>query len=536
MEQPETPSAAPKSKGQRYRQVVAVLAKHGIGVAGDRDESHRAVHLREACEELGTTFVKLGQVLATRGDLLGESYRVELRKLQDAVPALPAQTIEAVIQGELGAPVESLFAVFEPQAIASASIGQVHAVVLRDGRRAVVKVQKPGADELVELDLQILNDLVESWSERLEILRQYDARGLVREFADTLRAELDYGREAGNVQTFRQIFEKDRGFILPEVVPELSTSRVLVMTRVDGVKPEDAAALPKRRRTAIVRRIGRFVLEPAFFRGIFHADPHAGNFSIAPDGSVGVVDFGMVGRLTPEARRRVADVFLAMDRRDPERLADSIVEMTAPTRPIDRAALSAEIDRLLERYVAVSLEELRFGTALGDLVDIVRRFGLRLPGNMALLFKALVMCEGLLESIDAQTSLSDQLEPLADKLVFGAQSGEEWVERVRDSARDAAELSIELPRRLDRVMGEVERGNLRVWARVEDVDYILRRFERAVERANASMLAAACIVGLAIVMLFYHPQGWQTWIGVIFWVAVAAAIAHVLRTLIALRR
>ncbi len=515
---------------------MAALAKHGIGAAGNRDEAHRAVHLREACEELGTTFIKLGQVLSTRGDLLDEPYLFELRKLQDTVPALPYEAIEQVIEAELGAPVTTLFGTFDPAAIASASIGQVHAARLHDGREVAVKVRKPGVAQSVDTDLQILNGLVETWSDRLEVLREYDARGLAREFGDTLRAELDYRREAANIQTFRKIFEKERGFVLPEVIGELSTGRVLVMTRVNGMAPQEAATLPKRRRSSVVRRIGRFVLEPAFFHGIFHADPHGGNFYVTADGLLGVVDFGMVGRLTPEARRRVADVFLAMDRRDAERLADRIVEMTAPTRPIDRAAFTAEIDRLLERYVAVSLDELPFGAALGDLIEIVRRFGLRLPGNLALLFKGIVMCEGLLESIDPQTNLSEHLEPLADKLVFGATSGEEWIERVRDSARDAAELSIDLPRRVDRVMGEVERGNLRVWARIEDVDYILRRFERAVERANASMLAAACIVGLAIVMLFYHPQGWQTWIGVIFWIAVAAAAIHVIRTLVALRR
>ncbi|HEV3152942.1 MAG TPA: AarF/UbiB family protein [Candidatus Baltobacteraceae bacterium] len=515
---------------------MATLARHGIGVVAHGDEAERARHLREVCEELGTTFIKLGQVLATRGDVLPEPYRIELRKLQDSASPVPAEEIERVIEDELGAPPADLFRTFDRTPLAAASIGQVHAATLADGRQVVVKVCKPGVDRLVDIDLEILSDLIDTWSDRFEFLAQYDARGLMREFGDTLRAELDYRREAANVKLFRDEFAEQRGYALPEVIDRYSTSHVITMTRVSGMDLSEIAAFPKRRRKTVAGRVARFVLEPVFSLGVFHADPHAGNFSVTADASVAVVDFGMVGRLTPEMRRRVADVLIAMERRDAERLADRVVEITAPLRPVDRAGLSAELDRLLEQYVAVSLEELSFGDAIGDLLEIFRRFGLRLPANLALLFKALMMCEGLLRAIDPDASLSEYLEPLAAKLAFGTGSGEEWSDRLRDSARDAAQLSIELPRRIDRVMGEVERGNLRVWTRVEDVETILKRFERAVERANASMLASACIVGLAIVMLFYHPQGWQTWIGVIFWVAFAAAMLHVVRTLVALRR
>jgi ubiquinone biosynthesis protein len=294
--------------------------------------------------------------------------------------------------------------------------------------------------------------------------------------------------------------------------------------------------LPKRRRAAIARRIARFVLEPAFSHGLFHADPHGGNFLITNDGALAVVDFGMTGRLTPEARRRVADIFIAMDRGDAGRLADRIIEVASPTHPVDRAALASEIDRLLERYLPTTLEELHFGEALGELLELIRRFGLRLPGNLALLFKALAMTEGLLESIDPDASLNDHLEPLVEKLMYGQLSGDDWFERARESALDAAELSIELPRRLDRVMGEVERGNIRVWARIENLESMVSRFEHTVERANLTMLAAACIVGLAIVMVFFHPQGVGRWVGVAFWVGVAVAFLITVRTAFATMR
>lgn len=518
----------PQSKSERYREILAVLARHGIGAVGN--DAVRGEHLRVACEELGTTFIKLGQALATRGDLLPETYRAELLKLQDDVPPVPAAYVVQVILEDLGAPPDELFAAFDRTPIASASIGQVHAARLRDAREVIVKVRKPGVEQTIETDLEILSDLARTWSERLPALRPYGVPAMVREFGDTLRAELDYRREAANARYFREIFEKQRGFAIPEVIDSYVTERVIVLTRVDGTKPADAAALPRRRRSAVARRVGRFVLEPAFSHGIFHADPHGGNFLITAQGELAVMDFGMIGRLTPEARRRVADVFVAMERRDAVRLADRLIEITAPAHPIDRAALAAELDRMLARYIASTLDDLRFGAALADLLELIRRFGLRLPGNLALLFKALAMTEGLLETLDPDARLDDHLEPLANKLAYGRLSGDEWVDRVRDSAFDAAELSIELPRRVDRVLGEVERGNLRVWTRIDGVEDIVTRLEHSIERTNATMLACACIVGLAIVMLFYHPQGWERWIGVVFWIGVTVAFLAALRT------
>ncbi len=531
------------TKSQRYREIVAVLARHGIGTLGEqigKDEKERdrlrAEHVRLACEELGTTFIKLGQTLSTRGDLLPEPFRRELEKLQDDVPPISGTAVAQVIREELGAAPEDLFASFDRKALASASIGQAHAARLSDGRNVVVKVRKPGVEELVETDLDILSDLAESWTDRFPALRQYDLPAMVREFGDTLRNELDYQREAGNVRFFRRVLEDHRGFALPQVVSEYSTSRVITLTRLEGTRPAEAVSLPKRRRAAIARRIARFVLEPAFSHGVFHADPHGGNFLITSDGALAAVDFGMTGRLTPEARRRVADIFVAMDRGDAGRLADRIIEVTAPTHPIDRAALSAEIDRMLERYVPATLEEMHFGEALGEMLELIRRFGLRLPGNLALLFKALAMTEGLLESVEPDATLNDHLEPLVEKLMYGQLSGDDWIERARESAYDAAELSIELPRRLDRVMGEVERGNIRVWARIEDLETMVSRFEQTIERANLTMLAAACIVGLAIVLVFFKPQGVERWIGVVFWIGVAIAFFIALRTVFATLR
>ncbi len=540
---PATPEP-PRSKDERYREIVATLARHGFGIIGDhfvedgaeRDRS-RAQRLREACEALGPMFIKLGQMLSTRGDLLPEAFRVELAKLVDDVPPLPAAAIAEVVRDDLGAAPETIFASFDPTPLASASIGQVHAARLVDGRDVVVKVRKPGVDTLVRMDLEILAELIGTWAPRLPALNDYDARGVLREFSESLLAELDYRREASNERFFRHAFANEPGFSIPDVIAEVSTGRVLTHERVDGRKVNELAGLSSRRRAAVSQRIARFVLEPAFEHGVFYADPHAGNLLIGDDGSLAVVDFGTVGRLTPEARRRVAGIFLAISRRDAERLTDRLIEVTAPRHPVDRPRLTSDIERLLERYVDVSFDDVPIGNALSELLHVLRRHQLRLPANYAAFIKALIMCEGILQALEPESSLSDYLQPMVGKLVYqGIAGGDNAAERLRDSALDAAQLTIELPRRIDRVLGEIERGNLRVWARVEDLDPLLKRLEKIVERANATILAAACIVGLAILLQLYHPHGWQQWIGVLVWIALVAAIAAVVRTLLGLSK
>jgi ubiquinone biosynthesis protein len=240
--------------------------------------------------------------------------------------------------------------------------------------------------------------------------------------------------------------------------------------------------------------------------------------------------------LTPETRRRVSDIFIAIWRRDAERLGDRLIEVTAPTDPVDRNLITNEINRMLELYVDVSLENVRFGHAMEELLQLVQRHRLRLPGSLVLFFKALAMCEGVLRVIDPDSSFLDYLQPMLRKMVYREFAGREGLGRLRDSALEAAELTIELPRRLDRLLGDLERGNLRVWTRIDDAEPLMKRLERIVERANATILAAACIVALAVVMLFYHPQGWQVWIGLVFWIAFTAAVVESLRTLWALRK
>ncbi len=516
---------------ERVREIVAVFAKHGLAAGTDLRSERAARQLREACDELGTTFVKLAQLLSTRGDILPETYTVELSKLQDSVHPIDPGLIVEAIESELGASPFDLFESFEIEPLACASIGQVHAAQLLDGRSAIVKVRKPGVRADVEQDLEILGSFAHRAASFVPELAEYDVSGLIEEFSDMLRAELSYTHEAANINTFRSMFDEERdGIALPSVVSEFSTDRVLTLTYVEGWKLNDGFSLDEETSTAAVERIARFLLEPALVHGVFYADPHPGNVVFRDDGTVGFVDFGMVGRFSEEQRRHLGDILLALSRRDEQRLTDRLVDLGPPRRPVDRVAFQARVSRLIERDLSSSLQSARAGATLIALLDLARDFRLRLPAPVSLFFKAVALAESIMVTLSPQTSIEDVLEPVAERISRTELDPKRFAQRARRSAMETAELGLELPRRADRVLADIERGNLRVWARIEESELILRRLERIVERANATMLVSALIVGVTILLAFYHPRGGHGLVAPIFWIGIALAVIWLFRT------
>lgn len=521
-------SAAP-SRAERYRQIIGAFARHGIA-AGGASPAVQAQQVRLACEELGPTFIKLGQMLATRGDLLPSDFRDELLKLQDDVTPVGGDYITLTVEDELGESISKLFLSFDPKPLASASIGQVHAATLPDGREVVVKVRKPDVRELVERDLDILMQLASSSEKYFPYLREYDVRGMAEDFGDTIRAEMDYRREARNIEMFREILADENGVDLPEVVLQYSTSSVLTLTRMQGTKTSTSMPQSRMAREEAAGRLASVVLQPALESGVFHADPHGGNILVREDGRISVVDFGMVGRLTDELRRRVADLFMALSKDDVERVVDRLMSIAPPSHPVDRTTIVQQVARLTQRHMHDSIDRVSFGGALTDLIDLVREQGLRLPMPVTLLFRSIAMSEGAILELAPQRSMADFLEKIANHVAASRLSPGEWAERTQASAIEAAELAIELPRRADRVLSEIERGNLRVWARLEDFEPLVSRFERMVERANASMIAAACIVAITVLFLAYHPTGGRLVATTIIWIASVIAVLWVART------
>ncbi len=522
----------------RYSQIANIVARHGLGYfvgilglerfvpfhQGLLGHSRRTEpytqpeHIRMAFEELGPTFIKLGQILSTRADLLTPEYQAEFAKLQDQALPVLTNVMEDILAEELGKPINAVFATFNPTAIAAASIGQVYAATLQDGTEVIVKVRRPGIVEQVEEDLEILQNLAVSASYRWELAKQYDVIGLAQEFAQTLRAELDYLREARNAERFAKNFDRNPNVHIPRIFWETTTSRVLTMERIRGIKVSDLSALDAAGidRKTLAEQIAQLNLQMVFEDGFFHADPHPGNFFIESDGRIGLIDFGMVGSLDSQTQEHLAGILLAVISQDADRLVDAFLELGFAQQTVDRSLLRRDLQYLISRYYGQPLGEISISRVLNNILEIVRRHHLQLPSNLSLFFKAGMINEGVVADLDPSVSITTLLMPYVEKLLLRQYSPTLWAQRIGEASLYAAQWGVELPRKLKFIVSELEHGNLRINTQLTNIEPIVRRCERLTNRIVLSIITAALINSLAVLMLIYHPANWEKWAGYIF--------------------
>lgn len=425
-----------RSTSRRATEVAAVLLRHGLGWIVDLldlrrllpgasepksvDGHSRAEHLRSAFEELGPTFIKLGQVLSTRPDLVPPEYESALAALQDAAPTVPTADIVDAVEAALGRPLRHTFGTFEAVPIAAASIGQVHAATLPDGREVVVKVRRPGVVEQVAVDLELLDRLAEVAGRRSSIARRYDPVGLAREFGSTLLAELDYPREGRNAERVAANFanDTDLNVRVPHVYWDLTRDAVITEERIRGIKVDDVRALDAAGldRARIARTLADAYLSMVFLHGFFHADPHPGNVFVQSDGRVAFVDFGMVGSVSPRTGHALGTILVALVAGDPAQMADGLLRLGVAGDDVNRTVFERDLARLLEQYSRLPLEHLHLGPIIADVMSIVRAHRLRLPSDLALLLKTVMMCEGVAAQLDPTFELIPHLLPYAARL------------------------------------------------------------------------------------------------------------------------
>jgi ubiquinone biosynthesis protein len=503
-----------RPRDHRQRQIAEVLARYGLDYLANvvglervlareralRRREPRETHtpaegLRLALEELGPTFIKLGQLLSTRADLLPPEYRGELAKLQDAAPAVPTDVVKDTIEGELHASAEAAFASFHAEPLACASIGQAHLATLQDGTEVVVKVRRPNVVEEMDQDFEIIRNFAARASRRSKAAARYDLVGLADEVVQTLRAQLDYLQEARNAERFAANFEGDPSVQIPRVFWDLTTSRVITLERIRGMKVTDSAAFDEAGldRHDLAQRAAQIVAKMVFEHGFFHADPHPGNFFIETDGGIGIVDFGMVGTLDDALREQLSRLLTGFLRQDPDRLADAVLALDTSTEPVDRARLREDLAGLLARYFGRSVGEISLRSALGDILATVRRHGLRLPRDLALLLTVLLIAEGLVAVLDPDFRFAEALAPYARRQLLAQLTPAALRRHVEQFGADLAELAVDFPGRLDRLLRSVESGGLDVRLRTDELEALVARAERVGNRVAASVLAAALI-------------------------------------------
>jgi len=515
-----------KRKGHfaRYRQIAMVLAKYrleevlryfgmqrylfiGLVLRGNpwRKLAYtKPERMRMAIEELGTSFVKLGQILSTRADLLPPAYVKELSKLQSSLKPLPVEVIKEVITDELGRPTDEVFSSFDPNPIGVASIGQVYSCTTSDALEVVVKVQKPGVPELVEEDMDILSHAAVSATKHWKGAQQYDLVGIVQEIADTIKTETDYIQEGHSAEYFARFFQEDRTIHIPKILWESSTERVITMERIRGIGILDVQSLDKAGfdRKELAKRSASLWLRMVFEADAFHADPHPGNLFVEPDGRLGLVDFGMVCMIDDEVRWHLVNALKAILDRNADLLIDALIDLGAVSLRVQgsRASLRKDVKYVMVHYPTIHLQKRSesVSSSLEQLFSLLRRNHIQLPSNTFLLLKTIVMAQSLGRGLDPAFDILPMLQSSVMRIVKERYSVTAALRRLPSAAAELASLAGGLPARLDRMMKTAERGDIHVRADVSGVERHIHHLERLVGRTLICILVAVLILGLAL--------------------------------------
>jgi ubiquinone biosynthesis protein len=508
---------------RRYREIAQVFIRHGLGELVDLLELQPYLALprrlvrqwreeapplgapqrfRLALEELGPTFIKLGQVLSTRPDLIPPAYVAELTKLQDTVPPEPWGRIRKQIESELGGSTTELFAALDEEPLAAASLAQVHPATLHNGTPAVIKVQRPGIEAVIEVDLEILQDVAELLEDRVPLARMYDLPEIARGFAATLRMELDFYREGHNAERFRENFAGNPNLYVPEIMWDFTTRRVLAMERIRGIKIDDVDALDEagydRHRIAV--HAAQMVLKEVLEDGFFHADPHPGNFIVMPGEVIGAMDFGMIGQLSYRLRTDLTRLYIAVVQMDEQSIVDQFVRMGATTASVDRVALQHDLARLLRKYRGLPLQAIRAREVMQDVTPVAFRHHLRLPSELWLLGKTLAMLEGVALKLDPSFDIIAFSRPHIRRFLGQMILPRHLGPRLVKTGGDWSDLFSLLPRIGSQLLMQAERGAFGMTLEHKGLDQALNRLDRSANRISLSVLLAALIVGLALVI------------------------------------
>jgi len=516
---------------ERYRQIAGVLVDEGfdnliesIGLRRFQpvtarlrpEREHKesfGVRLRHTLERLGPTFVKLGQVASTRPDLIPEDIIEELRKLQDDVAPFPDAEAFAMIERELGAPIDDLFAEFERTPIAAASLGQVYCGVLADGSPVCIKIQRPNVEEVVDTDLDILRTQARFFSQHSELAERYDVVEITDEFANAVRGELDYLAEAANCERLKEAFADDDTVRFPLIYWEFTTHHVLTMERLFGLpfnKPERLTEAGQNRNE--LAKIGIYCyLEQIFVQGFYHADPHPGNLFALEDGTVGFTDFGRCGTISKVGREQLADLFMAIIDDDSGLAVDTLLNAAGNPGDIDVAELERDVSRLITKYYNKSLAQIRIGELIGEVLDLVRDHHLMLSSELAMLLTTLVVLEGLGRLLDPNFDFVAVTTPFARKITTARMSPQALSRSFSQSLRRLVHMGQEIPESLTRLLRRAGQGEFRVAVHPTGFEPVLKRFEEATNRLAFALVVAAFVVGLSMLLAKTDLPMWFVW-------------------------
>jgi ubiquinone biosynthesis protein len=510
---------------RRYREIVFVFIKYGFGAIIDNigilkhinvrrkilkqtnDENiaklSRGERLRLALEELGPTFIKMGQILSTRPDILPKDVIKELEKLQDKVPAFSFDEVKSVIQNEFGESLEEAYAEFEPTPLAAASIAQVHKALLWSGKTVVVKVQRPGIEKIIAQDMRILEDIAKFVDNHTKYGKLYNFTKMVEDFKKRLEEELDFRIEGENAEKFKKNFLKDKKVKIPSIIWTHTTRRVLTMEYIDGIPLNDFNAIDEAGldRGAIARNLAKSVLNQILRDGFFHGDPHPGNIMVLGDGTIAFLDFGMVGSLSPERKRQFSKMLLGIVYKNSRMITESIIDLNAVTLNVNMKKLEKDINNLRDRYVEIPLEKLKVGEVLNGIFDLVFSYNIVIPNEFNMLAKSLITLEGIVEKLDPKISVLEVAKPIAKQLIPKMFSTQHMKEEIINATMDYSRLIKELPSFLLNFLRKTEEENYAVELKIRDFENLEKRVDKVFNRLSTSIILLALSIVIAGILI-----------------------------------
>ncbi len=507
----------------RLHEIASVLVRYGFGdlvrragVVGALERAGQVLHwgsrqptaaltpaqrARHALAELGPSFVKLGQLLATRVDLLPPDWIAEFERLQSDVPPVPFDTLLPALEQALGRSPLEVFRELDPTPLGAGSIAQVHGASLQDGSAVVVKAVRPGIRPKIDADLRIVAYLAGLLESEIPEARRYQPVQMVAEFARSMRRELDLAQEARAQERFALNFEGDPGVLVPRIYWEYTRESMNVQERVQGIPGLDLAAVDAAGldRRALARRGADAVLKMILVDGYFHADPHPGNVFYLAGNRIAMIDFGMAGRLSEQRRREIVDMLWGLARRDEQAVTDVLLDWVRDA-DVDEAKLAADVGEVIFEYEKVALKDVRIGALVNDITGIVRRHSIVLPADLALLFKALLTLEGLGLKLDPEFRLVEHLGPFVRRVMRERYRPTALVARGRRYLAEYLALVGSLPRDLRRLLKEARRGRIKLELDLKRLDHFGHQLSRSANRLTVGIVTAALIVGTSIVM------------------------------------
>ena len=519
----------------RYREVIAILVKYGFGevlaklelqkhldfgkgfILGKRaaeiaDVSHWA-RMRMALEELGPTFVKFGQMMSTRPDMIPRELIAELEKLQEEVPPFSTEDAKRIIAEELNSSVDRIFMDFSGSSIAAASIAQVHKAVLPGGEEVAVKIQRPDIDKIIEVDLEIMLHLATRAEKHLKEDEAIDIVKLVEEFARVIRKELNFRIEAAYIERFANNFQDDTTIHVPKVYKEFSSGKVLTMEFIGGYKVTDITKTEVREHgidpKVVASRGLDLILKQIFEHGFFHADPHPGNIRVLDGNVICFLDYGMMGRLSARHREDLADIFIGIISRDEHKITKTILKLTGRSHVRDVEELESDIAELIEVYAYGSLKELEIGGVITHMGDVIIEHHLEGPRDFYLLAKALVTIEGVGRELDPEFNAVSHAEPFAEKLIMERMSPRKLIEDFYLSALETRLLLRDLPSEARDILARVRQGEVKIKFEHKGLDPMLKTLDQTNNRMVFAIVLASLVIGSALMVLSGVPPKWH---------------------------